>query len=106
MIVLDALRDEAIAIAYLVASILFILGLKLLGNPRSARRGNQLAAVGMLIAIVSTLLEREIVTFRWIAVGLLIGGALGAWLAIAVKMTAMPQMVALLNGFGGAAARQ
>ena len=103
MIVLDALRDEAIAIAYLVASILFILGLKLLGNPRSARRGNQLAAVGMLIAIVGTLLEREIVTFRWIGVGLLIGAVLGAWLAIAVKMTAMPQMVALLNGFGGAA---
>ena len=103
MIVLDAMRDEAIAIAYLIASVFFILGLKLLGNPRSARRGNQLAALGMLIAIVGTLLEREIVTFRWIAVGLVIGAALGAWLAIAVRMTAMPQMVALLNGFGGAA---
>ncbi len=94
---------DLIAIAYLVASVLFIVGLKFLSSPRTAQRGNVLAAGGMLIAVLATLLDRNIISYTWIGVGLLIGVILGAWLAISVKMTAMPQMVALLNGFGGAA---
>jgi NAD(P) transhydrogenase subunit beta len=90
-------------VAYLVASILFISGLKRLSSPATARSGNTLGALGMLIAIVATLLHWEIVSFTWIVVGLFIGTVVGAWLARSVKMTAMPQMVALLNGFGGGA---
>ncbi|HET7585556.1 MAG TPA: NAD(P)(+) transhydrogenase (Re/Si-specific) subunit beta [Gemmatimonadaceae bacterium] len=93
----------AIAIAYLVASVLFIFGLKLLSSAATARRGNLIAGIGMLVAVAATLLEQEIVTLRWIALGVVIGAVAGLWLAAAVKMTAMPQMVALLNGFGGGA---
>ena len=92
-----------IALTYLVAAVLFIVGLKLLSSPRTARRGNAIGALGMLLAIAATLLDQQIIAFRWILLGLVIGTALGIWLALAVKMTAMPQMVALLNGFGGAA---
>ncbi|HJR66895.1 MAG TPA: NAD(P)(+) transhydrogenase (Re/Si-specific) subunit beta [Gemmatimonadaceae bacterium] len=92
-----------ISLTYLVAAVLFIVGLKLLSSPRTARRGNAIGALGMLLAIGATLLDQQIISFRWILLGLVIGTALGVWLASAVKMTAMPQMVALLNGFGGAA---
>ncbi len=92
-----------IALTYLVAAVLFIVGLKLLSSPRTARRGNAIGALGMLLAIAATLLDQQIIGFRWILLGFAIGTAAGAWLALAVKMTAMPQMVALLNGFGGAA---
>lgn len=88
---------------YLLSSSLFILGLKLLSSPRTARRGNLLGATGMLIAIVVTLLDQRIIDFTFILVGLLIGSALGVWMAKAVQMTAMPQMVGVLNGFGGGA---
>lgn len=89
--------------AYLVASVLFILGLKRLSSPATARSGNALGATGMLIAVLATLLDREIVGFSAILVGVLVGGVIGVISARAVKMTAMPQMVALLNGFGGGA---
>ena len=89
--------------AYLVAAVLFIWGLKRLSSPATARRGNLYGAFGMLIAIVATLLHWEIVTWTWIFVGMLLGAGIGATLARTVQMTAMPQMVALLNGFGGAA---
>lgn len=89
--------------AYLVASVLFILGLKRLSSPATARSGNALGALGMLIAVLATLLDREIVGFSAILVGVLVGGVIGVISARAVKMTAMPQMVALLNGFGGGA---
>jgi NAD(P) transhydrogenase subunit beta len=92
-----------IALTYLVAAVLFIVGLKLLSSPRTARRGNAIGALGMLLAIAATLLDQEIIAFRWILLGVVIGTVAGSWLALAVKMTAMPQMVALLNGFGGAA---
>jgi len=92
-----------IELAYLVAAVLFIIGLKRMSHPSTARRGNQLSAVGMLIAIAVTLLDRQIVGFGMIAVGILIGSALGLWLARAVPMTSMPQMVGVLNGFGGGA---
>jgi NAD(P) transhydrogenase subunit beta len=88
---------------YLLASSLFILGLKFLSSPRTARQGNLLGATGMLIAIVVTLFDQRILDFTYIIIGLLIGSALGVWMAKAVKMTAMPQMVGVLNGFGGGA---
>ena len=90
-------------IGYLVAAILFVLGLKRLGRTDTARAGNRLSGIGMLLAVVITLLDRAIVSYTVIAAGLVVGTALGLWMARAVKMTAMPQMVALLNGLGGAA---
>ncbi|MDF3058838.1 MAG: transhydrogenase, beta subunit [Rariglobus sp.] len=89
--------------AYIVASILFILGLKMLGRQASARRGNLISAVGMLIAVVVTLLDKQVVNFTWITIGLVVGTVLGVICARVVKMTSMPEMVALLNGFGGLA---
>jgi len=86
---------------YLLAAVLFVIGLKRLGSPLTARNGNRLSGVGMLIAIAVTLFDRGILSFEAIAVGIFIGSALGFWMARAVKMTSMPQMVALLNGFGG-----
>ena len=90
-------------LAYLVAASLFILGLKLLSSPRTARRGNLLAMIGMLIAIVVTLFDKQILDFTFIIAGIVIGGAIGAVAAKRVQMTAMPQMVAIFNGFGGGA---
>jgi NAD(P) transhydrogenase subunit beta len=90
-------------LSYLVASVLFILGLKWLSSPATAVKGNRVSAVGMTIAIVVTLLDREIVSFPVILAGLAVGSGLGLWLAKTVQMTAMPQMVALLNGLGGGA---
>jgi NAD(P) transhydrogenase subunit beta len=88
---------------YLVAAVMFIMGLQRLQSPATARGGNAISGVGMLIAIVATLLATEIVTPVTIVAGMLVGATLGFWMARTVKMTAMPQMVALLNGFGGAA---
>jgi H+-translocating NAD(P) transhydrogenase subunit beta len=92
-----------IQLSYLVASVLFILGLKKLGSPATARQGNLMGAVGMLIAVVATLLDQAVLNYEMILVGIAIGSALGAVMAYKVEMTAMPQMVGLLNGFGGAA---
>src|SRR5689334_698706 len=97
-------KSDAIGAAYLVAASLFIIGLKRLSSPRTARSGNQIAAVGMAIAIGATLFDDRVVTYWWIIVGALVGGIGGAIGARRVKMTAMPQMVALFNGFGGGAA--
>jgi NAD(P) transhydrogenase subunit beta len=97
------LDSALINIAYLVASVLFILGLAGLGHPRTAIRGNLLSAIGMLIAVIATLLDRQILGFLYIFAGLVAGSGIGAVLAVRIQMTAMPQMVALLNGFGGAA---
>ncbi|MDP6669823.1 MAG: NAD(P)(+) transhydrogenase (Re/Si-specific) subunit beta, partial [Candidatus Krumholzibacteria bacterium] len=91
-----------INLAYLVASILFILGLKGLTHPRTAVRGNQTGAFGMLLAIVAVLLTRGL-DYQWILVGLVIGGGIGALLAKRVQMTGMPELVALFNGSGGLA---
>src|SRR4051794_5526239 len=88
---------------YLVASILFILGIKGLSHPRTARQGNRIAAVGMLIAVAATLLDRSIDSYGLIILGIAVGTVIGAVSARAVKMTAMPQMVALFNGVGGGA---
>ena len=87
--------------AYMVAVALFIFGLKMMGSPATARRGNMMSAVGMLLAIVATLLG--VVEFTWILVGFVIGALVGAFAARLVSMTQMPEMVALFNGFGGLA---
>ena len=92
-----------IELSYLVAASLFILGLKKLGSPATARQGNLLAAVGMLLAVVATLLDRQVLNYQMILLGLIIGSVLGAIAAYKVQMTEMPQMVGLLNGLGGAA---
>ncbi|EMY71375.1 NAD(P)(+) transhydrogenase (Re/Si-specific) subunit beta [Leptospira vanthielii] len=90
-------------LSYLVASILFIVGIKQLAHPKTASRGNLLGALGMFIAVVATLFDQAILTYDWIIVGVLIGSAIGIILAIKIQMTAMPQLVAILNGFGGIA---
>lgn len=96
-------RANLINLAYLVAAVLFILGLKGLAHPRSAVRGNLMGAMGMLIAVVATLFDKQVLSFELIIAGLVLGAVIGAVLALKVQMTAMPQMVALLNGFGGGA---
>ena len=93
----------AIDAAYLIAAVLFIVGLKRLGSPDTARSGNMLGALGMLIAIAATLFSQEILGFGAILAGLAIGGLIGLVLARTVQMTAMPQLVAIFNGFGGGA---
>jgi len=90
-------------LAYLLSAVLFILGLKRLSHPDTARGGNRLAAIGMLLAIVATLVGEQILTWQWIIAGLLIGTVIGGFMARFVKMTAMPQMVGLFNGLGGLA---
>ncbi len=92
-----------IKLAYIVAAILFIFGLKQMGHPKTAVRGNILGSLGMLLAIVVTLLDPSITGYAIIVVGVLIGAAIGAVFAVKIQMTAMPQMVALFNGFGGGA---
>ena len=94
---------DVISIGYLVAAVLFILGLKALGRPRTAPRGNLLGATGMLLAILVTLLDQSIISYGVLVAGLVLGGLIGAVLALRVQMTAMPELVALFNGFGGGA---
>ncbi len=96
------MSDLLVNLAYIVASVLFIFGIKMLGSPATARSGNFVSAVGMLLAVVVTLIESGL-SYLWIAVGLLVGTAIGAVSAYVVPMTAMPEMVALFNGFGGLA---
>jgi NAD(P) transhydrogenase subunit beta len=106
-----------IDVAYLVTSILFILGLKFLSSPATARKGNQFAGVGMVIAVIATLCNKDIYgpvvggsalgsihCPYLILIGVVVGGSIGFFSARSVKMTAMPQMVALFNGAGGGAA--
>src|SRR5437868_9701595 len=93
-----------IEFSYLLASILFILGLKGLSHPETAKRGMHLAEFGMLMAIIGTLMHLEIVSYTWIIVGLLLGSTLGAAMGVWVPMTAMPQRTALSHAFGAFAA--
>ncbi|MGA7270795.1 MAG: NAD(P)(+) transhydrogenase (Re/Si-specific) subunit beta [Acidimicrobiia bacterium] len=88
---------------YLVATALFILGLRRLSSPGTARSGNQLAAAGMLVAVVVTLADRHVLSYGAIIAGLVVGSAIGLVMARRVEMTAMPQLVAVFNGFGGGA---
>jgi NAD(P) transhydrogenase subunit beta len=96
-------RELVIQLIYLGASALFILGIRSLTRPDQARRGMQLAAVGMLLAIIGTLLQQDIITYQWIAIGLIIGGMIGYPLGMWVPMTAMPQRIAFALMFGALA---
>ncbi len=96
------MSPEIVNIAYLIASVLFILGLKGLAHPRTAVRGNLMGAFGMFIAVVVTLLQGDL-SYELIFAGIVLGSAVGAIMAVKIEMTAMPQLVALFNGFGGAA---
>jgi NAD(P) transhydrogenase subunit beta len=93
-----------IELTYLIASMLFILGLKAMSHPDTARKGMFLAEAGMLMAIIGTLMNREIVSYEWIIGGLVLGSIVGALMAIWVPMTAMPERTALSHAFGAAAA--
>ena len=97
------MTEFLINVGYLIAAILFIFGLKGLTHPRTAVRGNLLGACGMLLAIVITLMDQRIVSFEIILAGVILGAAIGAVLALKIQMTAMPELVALFNGFGGIA---
>ncbi len=89
--------------SYLVAAVLFMLGLKKLGSPATARNGNRLSMLGMAIAVVATLFKQEILSFNLILIGVAIGAVIGITAAKKVKMTAMPEMIAMFNGCGGGA---
>ena len=96
--------DSIIEVTYLVAAVLLIIGLKRLSSPATARSGNRLAAVGVLLALLVTLLDQGVVSYGGIIIGVLIGGGIGIYFGRTVQMTAMPQMVGLLNGLGGGTA--
>jgi H+-translocating NAD(P) transhydrogenase subunit beta len=97
-------RDTVVALTYLAASALFILGLKGISQPKTARRGLRCAEAGMLLAVVGTLVKEEIVEFRWIATAMVIGAAVGTAISWTIPMTAMPQRIALSHSFGALAA--
>ena len=90
-------------IFYLLSSVLFIFGIKRLSHPRTARSGNLIASMGMLIAIITTLVVSDSLSYELIGIGIIIGAIIGAFFAMRVEMTQMPQMVAIFNGFGGIA---
>jgi NAD(P) transhydrogenase subunit beta len=92
-----------INIIYVISAALFIFGLKLLGHPATARKGNRLSAIAMLIAIIVTLLDQHIVSYSWIIISLLAGSAVGVYVSKKVEMTGMPELVSLFNGVGGLA---
>ncbi len=96
------MSGSIINLSYIVASILFVIGIKMLGSAKTARRGNMLSSVGMLLAIVVTLLDKGL-DYKFILAGIILGSVIGALAARLVKMTSMPEMVALFNGFGGLA---
>ena len=97
------MSDLAINTMYIVSVVLFIFGLKMLGSPVTARRGNLISWIGMMIAIVVTLLSKDILEWQWIVTSATVGTIIGASAALLVRMTSMPEMVAAFNGFGGVA---
>ncbi len=94
---------ELINMWYVVAAALFVFGLKQLGSPATAVRGNMLSSLGMLMAVAATLFNAEIISFQWIIIATVVGGLVGALVAQKIAMTSMPEMVALFNGSGGIA---
>src|ERR687895_2214913 len=100
----SSLSREVTNLLYLITIVTFILALRFLSNPATARRGNQIGAIGMLVAVVVTFAQDEITSYWEIALGMVMGGVFGWFAARKVRMTAMPQMVALFNGVGGGAA--
>ena len=97
------MNTNLVDLIYLISAVFFILGIKGLTKPKTAVRGNMLSAIGMLIAVVITLLNKSIVSYEYIIAGVLVGGAVGGIMATRIQMTSMPQMIALLNGCGGGA---
>ncbi|OUS16225.1 NAD synthetase [Gammaproteobacteria bacterium 50_400_T64] len=97
------MNTNLVDLIYLISAVFFILGIKGLTKPKTAVRGNMLSAIGMLIAVVITLLDKSIVSYEYIIAGVLVGGAIGGIMATRIQMTSMPQMIALLNGCGGGA---
>jgi NAD(P) transhydrogenase subunit beta len=96
--------ENVVKVAYLAASVLFILALKWLSHPTTARRGVKAGEIGMLMAVVGTLLKAEVVNYEWILVGIVVGSAIGIPLAMIMPMTAVPQRTALSHAFGALAA--
>ncbi len=96
-------QDIIVQLAYLLSAVLFVVGLKRLQSPATARGGNAMAAVAMLVAIIATVVDTEILTWTWILVGVAIGSLVGGVAARRVEMTDMPQLVGVFNGFGGGA---
>lgn len=103
MVELTANSALLINFVYVIAAALFIFGLKLLGHPSTARKGNALSSLAMLLAIVVTLLDLNIVSYQWIIIAMIAGSVVGIFAARMIAMTAMPEMVSLLNGIGGLA---
>ncbi len=99
-----AFSHQALSVFYILSAVLFILGLKGLSSPRWARRGMFAAELGMILAIVGTLFHHEIVSYRWIAVGLAVGATVGATMGLRIPMTAVPQRTALSHSLGALAA--
>jgi len=95
--------ETGIQLTYLLSAILFVVGLKRLQSPATARKGNGLAALAMLLAIIATVLETQILDWTWILVGVALGGMIGGAAARSVEMTAMPELVGIFNAFGGGA---
>ncbi|AKH69080.1 NAD/NADP transhydrogenase beta subunit [Spongiibacter sp. IMCC21906] len=95
--------DLLVNMSYVASAVLFIFGLKMLGSPATARKGNLVSALGMFVAVVVTLLHHSIIDYKFIALGIVLGGIIGAVVARSVAMTSMPEMVALFNGTGGIA---
>jgi len=98
------LSEDLTALAYLIAAICFILALRGLSSPESARQGNMIGVAGMVIAIVTTLASPNVLSYSWIAAGILIGGAIGTIIALKIQMTALPQLVAAFHSLVGLAA--
>src|SRR5699024_6298649 len=98
---MELLQNVFVPLIYLVSALMFIFGLKRMTKVPTARSGNLLSAIAMLLAVVATLLEMGLIDYRWIISGLAVGSAIGAFAALRVPMTSMPEMVALFNGSGG-----
>ena len=98
------MSENLTAISYLVAAIFFILALKGLSHPESARRGNFFGITGMIIAIVTTLYNPNVLSYEIIILGILIGGGIGTFIALKIQMTALPQLVAAFHSLVGLAA--
>jgi len=96
-------NNQLVQFAYLASAVLFIVGMRNLSSPKTAPRGNLIASFGMLVAVLATLAMSEVVSYWTILAGVIVGSGIGTVLAVRIQMTAMPQMVALLNGFGGGA---
>lgn len=95
------MNTNLVDLIYLISAVFFIFGIKGLTKPKTAVRGNKLSAIGMLIAVVVTLFDKNIISYEYIIAGLLVGALIGAIIAAKVQMTSIPQMIAMLNGLGG-----